>query len=136
MVERSGGFPLYVRFVVGEIIQKRLAKLDGSEPLPRGVGAFYDRLLSRGSIGAGTSQVTPQVLCLLAAAREPLTREQLEDRQHCPMRPILDQDDGDCDEKDYVERSLVALTTMLVARRARRRDAFLCVPPVAARSPA
>jgi len=94
--------------------------LDGTEPLPEKVSGFYQRLLSRSGIST-LSLVLPHTLCLIAVAKEPLTQEQLIDRQHCPVWPILDEKDSSCSAERFVEQGLSSLSSMV---KSERNDGF------------
>lgn len=112
IVEMSDGHPLYVRYVIGEIRSGALSKLDGSEELPKGIREFYRRMLSRSSVST-LAQVSPQLLCLLAAAKEPLSALQLSHRQNCERWPIL-RDDETCSKAlRYSHQTVQALAAML-----------------------
>lgn len=110
--EKSNGFPLYVRYVIGEIRAGRLKRLDGTEPLPQGLEEFYDKLLDRHAIGTLNQAITP-LLCLIAVSREPLTMRQLAERLTRPPWQIIDEDDDECDAASYVEAAIRFLAPML-----------------------
>lgn len=76
VVKKSDGLPLYVRYVVKDILEGRLRRLDGEEPLPEGMTGYYERLLTPYGIGTLQTLVT-KVICLIAIAREPLTQSQI-----------------------------------------------------------
>ena len=124
--ERSQGFPLYVRYIIGEIKSGRLKRLDDTEELPRDLQFFYRRMLSRSSIST-LALVSPQLLCLMAAAREPLSAEQLAGRQHCPTWPILDAEDNQCNATEYVLQTVHSLATMLRTARSASGDSGFTV---------
>lgn len=65
LVSRAGGLPLYIRFVVSDILTGRLTFLDETA-LPNGLTAYYSRLLHQGQIGDAAFLATPlQVLAAL-----------------------------------------------------------------------
>lgn len=76
VTDKSEGLPLYVRYVVLDILAGRLERLDGRDALPDGLNAYYQQLLKQQDIGTKESLLTP-ILCLIAVAREPLSKEQL-----------------------------------------------------------
>ncbi|WP_158601979.1 ATP-binding protein [Pararobbsia silviterrae] len=74
--QKSDGLPLYLRYVVLDILAGRLFKLDGRDPLPDKLTGYYQQLLKQHAIGTEYTLLTP-VLCLIAVAKEPLSKEQL-----------------------------------------------------------
>jgi hypothetical protein len=63
VVDRADGLPLYVRFVVEDVLAGHLA-FDASLPgkLPRGLAAYYDDLLRRFAVGELQALLTPLVV--------------------------------------------------------------------------
>lgn len=76
VVARAEGLPLYVRFVVEDILSGHFSFAELSTRLPPGLEAYYDDLLKRLSIGALQALLTPLVVTI-AWAREPLPEESL-----------------------------------------------------------
>jgi WD40 repeat protein len=77
LAERSGGLPIYLRLVVRDIWNSWLTfRAGGEERLPPGLDKYYDDVLDRLGISDESSLLT-RVLCHLAVARAPLTRETL-----------------------------------------------------------
>ena len=110
---QSNGLPLYVRFVVLDILAGRLRDLDGRQKLPEGLGEYYTELLKRVSVGTLFTLMTA-VLCLLAVVDEPLTKEQLVVR----MRLFLPKED---DVDNWFERTVLHLSSMLRGGRGEQR---------------
>ena len=74
----AGGLPLYVTYVVGDILSNRLRALDAGERLPPSLDRYHEELLKRCAVGILHQVVTPLV-ATLAVAREPLAPEALAD---------------------------------------------------------
>jgi serine protease Do len=77
IVEKSEGLPLYVHFLVEDLLTGEFA-LDRSliDRLPRGLGAYYDDLLGRIGVGAVQALLTPLVASVVWA-RGPVAEEML-----------------------------------------------------------
>ncbi|WP_207958443.1 ATP-binding protein [Caballeronia sp. SBC1] len=105
VTKRSEGLPLYVRYVVLDILAGRLVKLDGREPLPEGLTAYYRQLLKQQDIGVEQTLLTP-VLCLIAIAKEPLSKEQILLRLRSYLSETASAD-------DWFETVILKLSTML-----------------------
>lgn len=72
----ADGLPLYVKFVVGDILNNRFRALDAGERLPATLADYYRDLLGR--CGVGELQLHANYLLgILALAREPLSVEAL-----------------------------------------------------------
>ena len=67
----AGGLPLYVNYVIGDLLSGRLT-LRNLDRLPPTLAAYHERLLERGRIGDLALVGTPLLACL-ALAHEPLT---------------------------------------------------------------
>lgn len=72
VAEAADGLPLYVRYVVGDVLGGRLRALDAGERLPPSLAAYHEELLRRCNISSLHQVVTPLV-ATLAVAKEPLT---------------------------------------------------------------
>jgi hypothetical protein len=66
------GLPLYVTYVVGDVLGNRFRMLDAGERLPPSLAAYHEELLRRCTVGTLHQVVTP-LAATLAAAHEPLT---------------------------------------------------------------
>lgn len=109
VAEMSEGLPLYVRFVVHDILAGRWRDLDGREDLPQGLAGYYRQLLEGYGVRTELTLRT-QVLCLLAVAKEPLSKEQLTLRLCCPHQPLLPRSE---DPEQWFERVMAYLSPML-----------------------
>ncbi len=72
------GLPLYVTYVIGDILSNRFRALDAGERLPPSLERYHEELLRRCAVGILHQVVTPLV-ATLAVAREPLAPETLAD---------------------------------------------------------
>ncbi len=70
VTRESGGLPIYVNYVVGDLNAGRLHP-EAPDALPNGLHAYHEELLRRASVGDLQAVTTP-VLVLLALAQEPL----------------------------------------------------------------
>ena len=77
VAKRAAGLPMYVKYVVGDVLANRYRVLDGDESLPDSLHAYHEELLRRLGVGDLQAVVTP-LAATLACAYEPLTLEQLE----------------------------------------------------------
>lgn len=107
------GLPIYVKYVVGDILENRYRALDGGERLPASLAAYHEELLRRCTIGALQQLLTP-LAALLALAREPLTVEALADL--LARGNVITADEG----RALVQRGLAAIAPTL--RRATAPD--------------
>ncbi|MFZ2955633.1 MAG: HEAT repeat domain-containing protein [Candidatus Ozemobacteraceae bacterium] len=71
VIERSGGFPLYINYVISDLLENRMKFMDAGERLPPSLATYHDDLLSR-IIRGGTGKGLSEIASLLAVAREPL----------------------------------------------------------------
>jgi WD40 repeat protein len=76
VTNRAAGLPLYVKYVIGDVLAGEYRVLDGNESLPASLDAYHEKLLKRLSIGDLQAIVTPLV-ATLATAYEPLTAREL-----------------------------------------------------------
>jgi hypothetical protein len=75
VVARAAGLPLYVRFVIQDILADEY-RIDALDRLPPSLNAYYDELLRRLGIGELQAILTPLVASI-AWARAPLDEETL-----------------------------------------------------------
>jgi WD40 repeat protein len=91
VVQRAGGLPLYVHYVVQDILAGHFRFSDLEQRLPPSLSAYYDDLLERLAIGDLQALLTPLVVTI-AWSLAPLDEETL----HLLMvrRKVLADDDG------------------------------------------
>lgn len=106
--EKSKGLPLYLRFVVQDILRGVIKNLD--EDLPDGLQSYYTELLGRNHIGQLAVMLTP-LLCLIACAEEPLRREHLLARVRSQQAPLHFGDEEDAEK--WLGLSMEGLSPML-----------------------
>jgi len=70
------GLPIYVTYVIGDILSNKYRVLDASEKLPPSLHHYYEQLLHRYDVG-DISQVKTPLVGLLALAQEPLKVDEL-----------------------------------------------------------
>lgn len=68
---RAQGLPLYVRFVLGDLLAGKREVVENPDWLPQSLAAYYEKVLERLSVGILQQTLTP-LACTLAIAREPL----------------------------------------------------------------
>ncbi len=76
VAHHARGLPLYVKYVIGDILGNRYRTFDSSERPPPSLADYHEELLRRCSIGSLQQVLTPLVT-VLAVAREPLSPAQL-----------------------------------------------------------
>ena len=74
----ADGLPIYVHYVIEDIVNNRLTAFDESSVLPQSIQDYHHQLIDHLSLG-GAWYVTPHLTALLAMAKEPLTAETLID---------------------------------------------------------
>ena len=72
----ADGLPLYVTYVIGDVLSNRLRALDAGEKLPPSLDLYHEELLQRCGLGPLRTVLTP-LAGLLTVAREPLGPEAL-----------------------------------------------------------
>lgn len=72
IVERADGKPLYVELLIVDIVEFKV-RIDPDARLPASVERYYEQLLSRQGLSDTKSHLS-LILCLLALAKEPLSR--------------------------------------------------------------
>jgi hypothetical protein len=80
VARKAEGLPLYVRYVIGDILGNRLRFLDGreAEGPPPSLTAYYEELVQRCAVGDDHVLAT-YALCLLALAYETLSEAAIAD---------------------------------------------------------
>jgi hypothetical protein len=71
IIRAAGGLPLYVNYVIGDLLSRRLS-IDALGQLPPTLTAYHERLLQRGQLGDLALVNTP-LMATLCLAGEPLT---------------------------------------------------------------
>jgi WD40 repeat protein len=91
VVDRAAGLPLYVHFVLADILSGHFKFAELPHRLPAGLSAYYDELLKRLAIGDTQALLTPLVVTI-AWSKAPLDEETL----HLFMvrRKVLPEGDG------------------------------------------
>jgi len=100
----SEGLPLYINYVVGDILSGKIAP-EAERQLPAGLHAYHEELLRRCAIGDLQAIVTPMV-ATLSVAYEPLTAGEL--AALLVRRGVMRDSDV-----ALVGRALVALASMI-----------------------
>lgn len=103
---RAEGLPLYVKYVVGDILSGKYRVLDGQEALPESLHAYHEELLRRLAVGDLQAVVTPLV-ATLACAHEPLSAAEI---QTVLLHRKLVTAEG---VNDLFDRALAATSSML-----------------------
>lgn len=76
VAKNAEGLPIYVKYVVGDVLQGKLSPEPGETRLPPSLAAYHEELLRRCSVGDLHQVLTP-LAATLAVAKEPLTAEEL-----------------------------------------------------------
>ena len=103
---RADGLPLYVRYVIGDVLNGKYRVLDGQEDLPASLHAYHEELLRRLGVGDLQAVVTP-LAATLACAYEPLALHELE--ALFVWRKLVRAGDG----RELIERALAAVASMI-----------------------
>ena len=103
---RAAGLPLYVKYVIGDVLSAKYRVLDGQEDLPDSLHAYHEELLRRLAVGDLQAVVTPLV-ATLACAHEPLSVREIE--SVLVYRKLLTPDGASA----LVEEGLAATASML-----------------------
>lgn len=103
---RAAGLPLYVKYVIGDVLSGKFRVLDGQEDLPESLHAYHEDLLRRLAVGDLQAVVTPLV-ATLACAHEPLSVLEIE--SVLVYRKLLTPDGA----TTLVEEGLAATASML-----------------------
>ena len=106
MAQCAQGFPLYVAYVIGDVLSGRLRALDAGERLPPSLAQYHGELLRRCAVGILNQIVTPMA-ATLAVSHEPLSLSTLVYILH--FSDLLPDEDG----QQLVRRALLALGGML-----------------------
>jgi len=72
VVERAAGKPLYIGLLIKDIAENK-ARIDPDARLPASMEGFYEQLLARQGLSDTKSHIAI-ILCLLALAKEPLSK--------------------------------------------------------------
>jgi tetratricopeptide (TPR) repeat protein len=107
VAKRAAGFPLYVKYVIGDVLSNRYRVLDGDEDLPDNLHAYHERLIEGFGIGDLRAVLTP-LAATLAVAHEPLAEHEIVTL--LTLRDIVS--DGDSGT-ELIRSGLSALTSML-----------------------
>ena len=106
VTHRADGLPLYVKYVIGDVLSGKYRVLDGDEDLPDSLHAYHEELLKRLGVGDLQAVVTP-LAATLASAFEPLAVRELE--AIFTWRKLIHQDGG----LELIERGLAAIGSMI-----------------------
>jgi len=106
VTQRAAGLPLYVRYVIGDVLNGKYRVLDGQEHLPASLHAYHEELLRRLAVGDLQAVVTP-LAATLACAYEPLALHELE--ALFAWRKLVRAGDG----RELLERGLAAIASMI-----------------------
>ena len=107
VVEKADGLPLYVKYVIGDVLANRFRVLDGDEVLPESLHAYHEQLLNGLGIGDLKFILTP-LAALLAVAYEPLSLEEIE--SIFIYRKIIPKNENG---KKLIENGLSAIAPMI-----------------------
>ena len=106
VTERAAGLPLYVKYVIGDVLGGKYRVLDGEEELPDSLHSYHEELLRRLGVGDLQAVVTP-LAAILATAYEPLSvRELVAVLVH---RKLLTEEGA----RQMVEKGLAAIASMV-----------------------
>jgi len=107
VVSNAGGLPIYVAYVVGDVLSGRLRDFDDSALLPPSLEAYHGELL-RGLAVGNVHQVLTPLIATLAVSREALSAEVLH-----PLLVRRGLTTGGADGLAVVERALASAASTL-----------------------
>ena len=114
VAEHAHGLPIYVTYVIGDILSNRYSVLDERENLPPSLEAYHETLINRYSIGSLNQVITP-IVTALSIAREPMSVSAI--NQLLGERGIVTKDERG---ENIVIRALGIISTLIK----RTRSAF------------
>ncbi|MFZ2955891.1 MAG: ankyrin repeat domain-containing protein [Candidatus Ozemobacteraceae bacterium] len=103
----AAGLPLYVYYVIEDILANRINRFDGTAPLPESLQKYHEELINRLSVGSLQQILTP-LACHLAIAMEPLNADEL--AEILVQRNLIDLKD---EPNVLVQKGLTALHSMI-----------------------
>ena len=106
VTERAAGLPLYVKYVIGDVLGGKYRVLDGEEELPDSLHSYHEELLRRLGVGDLQAVVTP-LAAILATAYEPLSVRELV--AILVRRKLLTEEGA----RQMVEKGLAAIASMV-----------------------
>jgi len=107
VAECAGGLPLYVKYVVADVLAGRYRALDAGERLPPSLDRYHEELLRRCAVGSLQQILTP-LAATIAVAREALSVGAL--THVLRERNLLTEEDA---VAGLVEKGLAAIASML-----------------------
>ena len=109
VAERADGYPIYVTYVIGDILCNRLGAMDAREGhrLPPTLEAYHEELLRRLGVGDLQQVLTP-IACTMAIAKGPMTADCLAALLR-ERRLVPEGEEG----RALVHRGLSAIASML-----------------------
>ena len=107
VAKRAEGLPLYVKYVIGDVLANRYRVLDGHETLPESLHNYHEQLLDGLAIGDLKFVLTP-LAATLAVAFEPLALHEIQ--TILAHRNIVPNNDAG---RKLVEDGLSAIAPML-----------------------
>ncbi|MDC0882864.1 NACHT domain-containing protein [Litorivicinus sp.] len=107
VAKRAEGLPLYVKYVIGDVLANRYRVLDGHETLPESLHNYHEQLLDGLAIGDLKFILTP-LAATLAVAFEPLALHEIQ--TILTHRNIVPNNDAG---RKLVEDGLSAIAPML-----------------------
>ena len=107
VVNKAEGLPLYVKYVIGDVLANRYRVLDGEEILPDSLHAYHEKLLNGLGISDLKFILTP-LAALLAVAFEPLSISEI--KSIFVYKKFISNDDNG---EKLIENGLSAIAPML-----------------------
>ncbi len=108
VVNKAEGLPLYVKYVIGDVLANRYRVLDGEEILPDSLHAYHEKLLNGLGISDLKFILTP-LAALLAVAFEPLSINEI--KSIFVYKKFISNDHNG---EKLIENGLSAIAPMLI----------------------
>lgn len=107
VTECAAGLPLYVKYVIGDILAYKYRVFDANEPLPPSLDAYHEEMLRRLGVGSLQALLTP-LSSLLALSREALSKPELK-AMLIYLKALPDEPEGQA----LLDQGLAAIASML-----------------------
>lgn len=118
IVARAGGLPLYVRYLIGDLLGGKLAISTAEQRLPPSLDAYHQRLLEEAAVGDLHLVATP-MFATLALVQEPLSEAEIVEL--LAARSLLLLDDA---SRELVARALATARHLIRSTDDERVELF------------
>jgi hypothetical protein len=107
VIKCSDGFPIYVKYLIGDILSNRFRSLDAGERLPPSLEKYHEDLIKRYSFSS-LNQIIPPIISFISLSKEPISRDTIYD--YLVLRNIVTDRE---ESKEATNKALSLLSTIL-----------------------